>query len=386
VITGSGHITVNGNPVQSGATVLSGNTIATGPDGNAVIDLGKLGRIALKTNTEIVLTLSEGDANVRLNRCGLLTQVVPQGVNGRVDIPHRERMRVSVDRGQVEVKHSGKDRTLTGVSYKTYDEQDKLFYEEGKTFDDASHISTIGSTIFKVYCCTKPEANAQTDRGPNISEADANQDRTVPATITGKSKLTIDGHEVNLDKAQTGINLRNGSRIVTDSDGDVVIDMGSLGRIGVHPNSALRLIIAPGVVRADLESCGWIFQDTPAGVKGRINLQNRELSRIRVTHGQTQVKLSSEERSLEGVERKTFDRTEKSFYEEGERFEDVAYVTSPGNTSVEVKLFCCNPELAHFPTKKVGILALLGIAAAVTVGTTIHNNTPPTQTTSAVRP
>src|SRR5262249_8386497 len=75
VISGSGHITVNGNPVQSGATVLSGNTIATGPDGNAVIDLGKLGRIALKTNTEIVLTLSEGDANVRLNRCGMLTQV-----------------------------------------------------------------------------------------------------------------------------------------------------------------------------------------------------------------------------------------------------------------------------------------------------------------------
>src|SRR5215469_10236363 len=106
VITGSGHITVNGNPVQSGATALSGNTVATGPDGNAVIDLGPLGRIALKTNTEIVLTLSQGDANVRLNRCGMLTQVVPQGINGRVDIPHRERMRVSVDRGRVDVKHS----------------------------------------------------------------------------------------------------------------------------------------------------------------------------------------------------------------------------------------------------------------------------------------
>src|SRR5215831_4013094 len=96
-LSGSGHITINGNPVQTGATVLSGNTIATGPDGNAIVDLGALGRIALRTNTEILLNLSYGNANVRLNRCGMLTQVVPPGVKGRVDVPHHERMRVSVD-------------------------------------------------------------------------------------------------------------------------------------------------------------------------------------------------------------------------------------------------------------------------------------------------
>jgi hypothetical protein len=386
VISGSGHMTINGNPVQSGATVMSGNTVATGPDGNAVIDLGPLGRIALKTNTEIVLTLSNGDANVRLNHCGMLTQLVPEGVKGRVDIAHRERMRVSVDRGQVEVKHSGKEQTLTGVSYKTYDEQDKLFYEEGKTFDDASHINTIGSAIFKVYCCRGPEPNSQADRGSDAAEGD--KDRTVPATITGKGKLTVDGHEVSLDKSQTSINLRTGSRIETGSDGDVVIDMGGLGRIGVHPSSAFRLILSTGFVRADLESCGWIFQDLPPGVKGRINLQNREQSRIRVTRGQSQVKLSSEERALEGVESKTFDRTEKSFYEEGERFEDVAYVSSPGDSSTEVKLFCCHPEVAHFPTKRVGILGLLGLAAAITVGTKVgtHTSNTPTQTASTVQP
>src|SRR5262249_13695522 len=97
---------------------------------------------------------------------------------------------------------------------------------------------------------------------------------------------------------------------------------------------------------------------------------------VRVTRGQTQVRLSAEDRGLAGVDSKTFDQTEKSFYEEGERFEDVAYLSSSGDTNVEVKLFCCSPELAHFPTKRVGILGLLGLAAGITLGTKASHGTP----------
>ena len=381
-LSGSGHITINGNPVQAGATVLSGNTIATGPDGNAIIDLGPLGRLALRTNTEITLNLSNGNTAVRLDRCGMLTQVVPQGVKGRVDVAHRERMRVSVDRGQVDVKHGGKERTLTGISYKTYDEQDKLFYEEGKTFDDASNINTNGNTVFKVYCCAGAEPNSHPDKATEIN----GEDQEIEATITGKGRATIDGHQVSLDKAQTSIIVRNGSRIVTGSDGDVMVDMRALGRIGLHPSTGIKLVMTRNAVRADLESCGWMFQDLPPGVNGRINLLNREMSRVRVTRGQAQVRLSAEERGLAAVDSKTFDQTEKSFYEEGERFEDVAYLSSSGDTSVEVKLFCCSPELAHFPTKRVGILGLLGLAAGITLGTKSSGNPSNPSQISTIQP
>lgn len=61
VVSGTGLITVNGHPTRSGATILTGNAIGTGSDGNALIDLGPLGRVRLQPNSSVeVMFTAEG--------------------------------------------------------------------------------------------------------------------------------------------------------------------------------------------------------------------------------------------------------------------------------------------------------------------------------------
>jgi hypothetical protein len=64
-----GAVTVNGSPAQTGATVMSGNAISTGPDGNAIVDLGSLGRLEIRPNTALTITLSPDKAEVK-TQCG----------------------------------------------------------------------------------------------------------------------------------------------------------------------------------------------------------------------------------------------------------------------------------------------------------------------------
>src|ERR1051325_6938425 len=50
-VTGSGHITVNGQVAQSGARITNGSVITTDADADALVDLGVLGQITLRPNT-----------------------------------------------------------------------------------------------------------------------------------------------------------------------------------------------------------------------------------------------------------------------------------------------------------------------------------------------
>lgn len=61
----AGQITINGNAAQTGATVMSGSTIATSSNGNAVIDLGALGRVEIGDNTTVTLTCVGGSLQIR---------------------------------------------------------------------------------------------------------------------------------------------------------------------------------------------------------------------------------------------------------------------------------------------------------------------------------
>ena len=63
----AGQITINGNVAQTGATVMSGSTIATSSNGNAVIDLGALGRVEVGENTTVTLTCAGGSLQIRAN-------------------------------------------------------------------------------------------------------------------------------------------------------------------------------------------------------------------------------------------------------------------------------------------------------------------------------
>lgn len=59
---GTSHVTVNGEPVQSGRTVLSSSTIATPEGVGATVNLGKAGKLQFGPNT--TFTLKFDDKNI----------------------------------------------------------------------------------------------------------------------------------------------------------------------------------------------------------------------------------------------------------------------------------------------------------------------------------
>lgn len=57
-ITVSGQVTVNGQNAISNSTIMSGSTIVTGAGSNAVVSLGKTGRVEILENSNLVLNFS----------------------------------------------------------------------------------------------------------------------------------------------------------------------------------------------------------------------------------------------------------------------------------------------------------------------------------------
>lgn len=153
-LVGTGRLTIDGNEAQSGVTVLSGSTVATGPDGNAVIELGTLGRIELQPNTTITLMLSTNIVLITISSVGRVVQSLPPGVMAQVKI-HGEHSRLSVVRGMVNVKSAERVRTLkTG--------------EEGK-FDHAAEAISTGDAEFVVDDGATRTAGAHSSKGGYLS-------------------------------------------------------------------------------------------------------------------------------------------------------------------------------------------------------------------------
>lgn len=95
----AGQVTINGNAVQTGATVLTGSVIATSSNGKAIVDLGALGRVEIGDNTTVTLTCTASLLEIRTN-CS--------------------RTEVEVRRGTLDVK-SPKTETLTAGKEAKYD-------------------------------------------------------------------------------------------------------------------------------------------------------------------------------------------------------------------------------------------------------------------------
>lgn len=138
-LTAKGRVEINGTPVQTGATVLSGSLIVTGGGSYATIEMASLGRMDVHDLTEITLILSGNEVRTTLHRCGAITETVPGGVTGIVKIVQREDHHVKVSRGQVTVKYGqGKEKIVKAG--------------ENKEFDDATEVIALGDAVFKVYC------------------------------------------------------------------------------------------------------------------------------------------------------------------------------------------------------------------------------------------
>jgi ferric-dicitrate binding protein FerR (iron transport regulator) len=129
-LMGTGRFTIDGEEAQPGASILSGSTVATGSDGNAVIDLGSLGRIELRPNTTIKVTFANNSVSVSLDRAGSIAQSLPTGVAGQLIL---QGARLSVVRGEVEVNSAGNARTIHAG-------------EQG-TFNGTAEVITTGDAV-----------------------------------------------------------------------------------------------------------------------------------------------------------------------------------------------------------------------------------------------
>jgi len=58
-ITVTGQVSVNGQSAVSNSTIISGSTVVTGSDSSAIISLGKVGRIEVMADSNIVLNFSD---------------------------------------------------------------------------------------------------------------------------------------------------------------------------------------------------------------------------------------------------------------------------------------------------------------------------------------
>ncbi|HSE97918.1 MAG TPA: hypothetical protein VLD57_06565, partial [Blastocatellia bacterium] len=144
-ITGSGQFKVNGNEVQTGATVLSGNSVSTGSDGDVLIDVGQFGRVKLRPNSTVKLDMIDDRLEVTVEECTRSTSVnlmVPSGRTIVMKSSHGNLTNVAVTLGEVRVK-PGAD----GASETIMKEG------ESRAFDPVDEIVATGDADFTVNCC-----------------------------------------------------------------------------------------------------------------------------------------------------------------------------------------------------------------------------------------
>jgi len=152
-LTGTGNLFVNGNAVQSGATVTSGSTIRTDVDGEAVLDLGTLGRIKVRPDTEIKVTFTGGKVEVLIEKLGSFTTNIPSGVSiqGKTDEVMLSQVATTVGEVRVEGRlHSGDDAT---VKRDGKVEVVIIKADENRAFDSIESLTATGDTTFTVNGC-----------------------------------------------------------------------------------------------------------------------------------------------------------------------------------------------------------------------------------------
>jgi len=134
-LVASGYVAINGYAAQTGATVLSGSQISTRRDAIASIDIGHLGRVVLRPETSIQLTLTSGTARIKTES---------------------ERVRVVVLRGELSVASNRGNYALAAG--------------EDAEFAGAVELTLGDGTVFAVQNQNQSQAkNSSTGQDPNQS-------------------------------------------------------------------------------------------------------------------------------------------------------------------------------------------------------------------------
>lgn len=183
-LTGTGTLLVNGNVVQSGATVMSGSLVAAGLDGDAMLDLGAVGRLKLRPGTEVKVDFSSDRLTLELRRCGSFT--LSSNVASAVSVVNQQLMQVASTtgdvkvRGQIVVSDDGNAPPPNATAPGNLEDL-TLKAGESRAFDKIETISADKDTIYTVNCV---EDQAQTQPAGGGSK------RVLPYTLLAIAGVT----------------------------------------------------------------------------------------------------------------------------------------------------------------------------------------------------
>jgi hypothetical protein len=195
--------------------------------------------------------------------------------------------------------------------------------------------------------------------------------------LTGTGHFTIDG-----DEAQPGATVLSGSSVATGSDGDVTIDLASLGQIVLRPETAIRLTLSKSKVEVSLDRAGSIIQLVRAGVTGRLTVQGGN-THLGVSRGEAEVKGGGSTVTLQSGEVMALARMSEVVTKGETLLTAVANSISASQESAAVNDSEAAPGKAQAPASSkvgiasaglAGIIAMAGIATAITLAVVAGRN------------
>ena len=206
---------------------------------------------------------------------------------------------------------------------------------------------------------------ASTGKGPNGGNAGKRVGKPLFDSPTGRlvgtGRITIDG-----DEARSGATVLSGSTIATGTDGAAIIDLGSLGRFDLRPNTTITIMFAADGVQVRMNDGGLTAHTVPGGVPCRVTLLSKR-TRVFVASGEVKVGSTGIERTLGSGQMANFDQGSEAtttiasvFTAESESDRRVSTATYGGGRTVSAG--------------PAGVIALAGVAGGVAMGVAIGSN------------
>src|SRR6201999_1415300 len=122
---------IDGEVAQPGATVVSGSRVATGVNGTAVIDLGTMGQIALRSMTKVDITFTGDVVSVVLDGAGTIDGSLMAGVTGKLQATGAK---LTLNEGSANLRSASRTRWLRAGEAVTMTADAEAIIAGGSTF------------------------------------------------------------------------------------------------------------------------------------------------------------------------------------------------------------------------------------------------------------
>jgi hypothetical protein len=213
-------------------------------------------------------------------------------------------------------------------------------------------VATVFS--FRSFATTQAPGKAadETAKLAVAGEAQPQSDLTGTLVITGT--VLVNGNVV-----QNGATVTSGSIVATNSDSDVAIDLGALGRINLRPSTEIKLTLSANRVEVELRRCGSMDQNLPKDVEGLVTVSTSQTMTVTSSLGEAKVRGRQvmTNNKTTPVEEVTVSQ------DQSKSFDKVESITAKGDAAFSVN--CGDLDRAGYIFAPYGLLALLGLSAGV---------------------